>query len=440
MNKKFKQDYNFIINKYEFSDKNYTNIYTNKNDIYVFLNDYDNMNVYSLYPEMITLQLKNKNIDLTKLFNNDNNIDKFKHRIKNMKNIFIKIKNKLDELEGKNKKNMEEYNKLKKKFEDKLIGKFFHYHITDFLRDKLKTDKITNAWLKSYEIVHKFELINKDINAFHICELPGAFIFSIEHFCKTNNYKYNWIAQSLNPYNKINRENKKGMYLPDKYNIVKQNSKKYDFGKDDTGDITNINNIKYYHEKYGKSKDLVTSDCGQDSSDDFYKQEKKLNKVYWSQFVCAIGLLKKGGNYFCKIFTIQTIKMIEYVFICSLLFEQVYITKPLTTRKNSGEIYLVCKNFLDINTDKYLEKFYDYIQNFDKTNIINLDLISEKFLDRINKCNEIMGKRRIININSLIFLINNMNFYTQYDEIKKYTDNIIKYYINYFIQYYKIKY
>ena len=33
-----------------------------------------------------------------------------------------------------------------------------------------------------------------------------------------------------------------------------------------------------------------------------------------------------------------------------------------------------------------------------------------------------------------------MNFYTQYDEIKKYTDNIIKYYIKYFVEYYKIKY
>jgi hypothetical protein len=87
-----------------------------------------------------------------------------------------------------------------------------------------------------------------------------------------------------------------------------------------------------------------------------------------------------------------------------------------------------------------LEQFYDYIQNFNKQNIINLDLISEKFLDKLNRCNEMMGKRRIININSLIFLINNINFYTKYDETKKYTDNIIKYYINYFIEYYKIKY
>jgi len=220
--------------------------------------------------------------------------------------------------------------------------------------------------------------------------------------------------------------------------MAKENPKNYDWGQDGTGNITNVDNIKYYHEKYGKSRNLVTSDCGQDSADDFIGQESKLVKVYWSQFVCAIGLLKKGGNDFAKCFTIQSVKMIEFVYLCSILFEEVSITKPLKTTYMSGEVYIVCTTFKDVDTEKYLKAFYNYLENFDKEHLINLDIIGDEFIDELDKCNRLMGYRRIVNINTLIYLDNNIEFYTQHPEIKEHIDNMVSYYVKYFRQYYKL--
>ena len=449
MNKKrLLQQYDFIIKKYNYSDKTYLNTYHKKDDLYVFLNEFDNMNVFSMYPEMIIYKLQSMyDTNITDIISEDTSEEKLKdfmYRSSKMKNIYIKIKNKFDEFEGEGeaKTKMKEYALLKKKYENQLINKYFHYHILDFLRLKLGTQTITNAWLKCYELLYKFDLIEKEntdiLKTFHICELPGAFIMATQYYVKHwTKRKLAWTAQSLNPYNEENRRIRKGMFLPDKYKMAKNNPDKYDWA-DGTGDITNIKNIKYYIKKYGKSRDLVTSDCGQDSSEDFVGQEIRLNKVYWGQFVCAIGLLKKGGNYFAKLFSIQTIKMIEFVYLCTVLFEQVYITKPLKTKLVSGEIYLVCKNFLDKDTDEYLDKFYTYIENFDTRNLVNLDKIDDDFIDELDMCNNLMGQRRITNINKLIYLINNIEFYVQNPKIKNHIDKMVEYYVRYFCEYYEI--
>lgn len=436
MNKKrLLQQYQFILDKYKYSDEKYTNTYEDENDLYTFLNEYDNMNVYSLYPEMIIFKLgENKKVSF-----GESDIKKFKYKINKMKNIYIKIKNKFEEFEGNDKKNIHEYTKLKKKYENKLISKYMHYQIIDYLREKLDNPKITNAWLKCYEIIYKFKLINGNkCKSFHICELPGAFILAIQYYCAQNNIELDWIGQSLNPYNEQNIKLMKGKYLSDKYRLARNNKDRYDWGIKGTGDITDINNIKYYHKKYRGTRDLVTSDCGQDSSNNFYNQEIKLNKVMWGQFVCAVGLLKKGGNYFAKIFTVQSTKMIEYIYLCTTMFENVYIVKPMKTRMISGERYLVCENFLDNDTDKYLEKMYSYMENFDRNNLLDLKIIKDDFIDELDMCNVLMGKRRLININKMIYLINNINYYTQHSKIKKHIDKMVTYYVKYFCEYYDI--
>jgi 23S rRNA U2552 (ribose-2'-O)-methylase RlmE/FtsJ len=448
MNKKrVKQHLEHIKKVYIKTDETYMNTYEDKKDKYVFLNEYDNMNIYSMYPEMTIIGIENDNKkDAKSNLDMDGTSDykRFKYRINKMDNMYIKVKNKYLEYEKEDKSGFSEYQKLKKKYKGEKINYYFHYHVIDRVRALLKNDKISNAWLKSYEIYTTFDLIDsfeeKEFNTFHLCELPGQFILSLQHYIKKRTKKkLNWIAQSLNPYNLTNRRTMQGKFLPDQYNMAKDNEKNYDFGDTGTGDITDIDNIKYYHKKYAKSRHLVTSDCGQDSSADFSTQEKKLSKVYWGQFVCAIGLLKKGGNFFMKMFSVHTVKMIELVYMCSLLFENVYICKPLKTTFMSGETYMVCKNFLDIDTDKYINKLYTYIEDFDRKNIVNLDIISEKFIYDLNKCNNIMCMRRLVNFNILIYLTNNFKYYVETKGIKEHIDNIVNYYVKYYIDYYRLE-
>ena len=136
-----------------------------------------------------------------------------------------------------------------------------YYNKSDYNLDKLKdivSKKFNNgfyisqAWLKMYEICELFNIISKKkkvLNTMHICELPGNFISSINHYIKTKTKikEFNWIGQSLNPNHKDNIKKYGNCIIDEKpYNFYSKYKDKWIFGKDNTGDITNIQNIKYY--------------------------------------------------------------------------------------------------------------------------------------------------------------------------------------------------
>nr|AEX62617.1 putative FtsJ-like methyl transferase [Moumouvirus Monve] len=53
------------------------------------------------------------------------------------------------------------------------------------LKNDYETEMITNAWIKMYEILYHFPTLipdKKDITTFHLCEAPGAFISSTNHY------------------------------------------------------------------------------------------------------------------------------------------------------------------------------------------------------------------------------------------------------------------
>ena len=103
MNKKrVKQHLEHIKKVYIKTDETYMNTYQDKNDKYVFLNEYDNMNIYSMYPEMTIIGIDNDNKkDAKSNLDTDGTSDykRFKYRINKMDNMYIKVKNKYQEFE-----------------------------------------------------------------------------------------------------------------------------------------------------------------------------------------------------------------------------------------------------------------------------------------------------------------------------------------------------
>ena len=112
-------------------------------------------------------------------------------------------------------KKIKEKNIKNKLFEEKC--KLFEEYITEFdrsdwtedkdkimkplyinlkfqLQKKYNAENVTIAWIKLYEILFQFNLINNNDNIFFICEAPGGFVFSLNHYCKSNNIKYNWLS------------------------------------------------------------------------------------------------------------------------------------------------------------------------------------------------------------------------------------------------------
>ncbi|MCJ7638180.1 MAG: SAM-dependent methyltransferase, partial [Nitrososphaeraceae archaeon] len=168
--------------------------------------------------------------------------------------------------------------------------------------------KVTRAFIKMFELLNEYKLIDlsKDnIKTFHTCEAPGHFINATNYYIKLHNksMKYDWYANSLNPYNQENKKKYGNNIFGDAYGFMRKYKERWLWGKDDTGDITNVENIKEYHKKFNYSVDLFTSDCGLGaiSKSDFFDQEKRLSILNFAQCLIALLVLRIGGNAVFKV-------------------------------------------------------------------------------------------------------------------------------------------
>ena len=154
-------------------------------------------------------------------------------------------------------------------------------HLDVLVRNIIKDNSVSQAWLKMYEIITDCNLIPTNrkgvYKSFHICEAPGTFISCLNNYIhtKTKYDKFEWKAQSL-------RKNKgmgKDTAFGDDFGLIRRHRNNWDWGVDGTGDITNIENIQHYakvvkeiqkpiHQNYitpntlNHPIDLITSDCG----------------------------------------------------------------------------------------------------------------------------------------------------------------------------------
>jgi 23S rRNA U2552 (ribose-2'-O)-methylase RlmE/FtsJ len=415
-----------IYNKFILSNK-YYNIVLKDEQYYTYLYYYDIMNVYALFPTIIDIDLSiiHTHENLNDLTNRLNNKDKYEFNDQNINLDFKLLEEKINILKFTEKE-------LKTRIRGQ-VRKLFSYEIIDELKNNYNAEYVTTAWMKSYEIIEKYKLLTNsgdDINYFGICEQPGAFIYSINHWCKTHSKKFNFTVQSL-----IDQNNPK-IFKPEQ-KLFSKYKDNYDYGYDKTGDVTNLTNIKYYRKKYyDKHFDIITADCGLDCSDDFMKQEINLSKVIIAQVILAISLADTNSNYFFKLFTVYQKQTKQIIYLLTNLFEQVYLCRTLTTKPESGEIYCICKKF------KYTKKETDYLMDelyrwYDdqKNNLIN---IPDDFYNKINDFNRITYYRRITSINFLYFRFKNNNYAQEKREIYDYVNKLVKHYQEYFIKLYNI--
>lgn len=258
----------------------------------------------------------------------------------------------------------------------------------------------TNAWLKFWELIKQHSLIPSDKTSFTFFDnaaLPGAGILAINHYIQTNtNIKNsNWYACSY-------VEEGKGL-LTDEFKLYENYKSNWLMDNNNNGDVTNINNLKYIATKIKSSKttiDLYTSDIGISHENDYNLQEYSHTRLNIGQLLLGLMILSKGGNMFFKQFTSFILLSKQIIILCSMLFNNVYISKPLTSRNRNSECYIVCKNFKGLDNYKYIydclekllsikdDKLYDTIDIFsnDPENIKNYPL------NIYENCPEIMIK------------------------------------------------
>ena len=273
-----------------------------------------------------------------------------KHNAKDTPNeIYDKLK---DELQNYKSSNGEHTNKNKSHNSDKLDIK---------VQLLLGDNSISQEWLKMYEIITDCNLIpinRKGVfTTFHICNPSSAFINCINNYIhtKTQYSSFEWKSQSVKP---------KGVHSKDttmngSNKLIQNYREKWDWGVDDTGDITNIENIKYYAKLTKQMNiNLMTSANG------LPMNNPKYAKVAYASYVSILYSLPINGSMLYKIHSPIDIPLIwNLIYITYTNFKEMYFFKPVQNAQ-TRELYIIAKGYIGIE-QKILDKLLSFVDIFD---------------------------------------------------------------------------
>lgn len=237
----------------------------------------------------------------------------------------------------------------------------------DFL---VKDPIINRAFYKYWEIINEFELFEeyKDTDLIlHCAEAPGGFIQGTniylqmdrliervqepEKICEDGWTSVKAKKKKTKDYRIFTISLNKDLPQYKSYNLPSYNKSILNrhicitYGKDNTGDINNWDNIRYIQNLSKKPFFLVTADGGFDEGTDFNIKEQLHYGLILSEIYAAIELQSQGGHFVLKVFDIFTETSVQLLYLLSLCYEEMYVYKPKTSRPTNSEKYIVCKNF-----------------------------------------------------------------------------------------------
>jgi hypothetical protein len=253
-------------------------------------------------------------------------------------------------------------------------------NLSYYLEKRFKTINLSQGGIKLYEMLKLHNLIDKEketLRTFHLCELPGSFLFAIDLFLnnETKVKDWHWTSQSL--LNDVDEG------FTNKFKLLDSHKESWNFGPSKDGNITKIENIKYYIDHTNlKKADLITSDCGLD-----LLHSHLTSKLLFATMLIVICGCKKGANYLQKIYLPLNNLAISLIYICANYFSNIYIYKPVVNQF-SPEIYLIFTDFRGIplkNKEKLVSLYETYLNKVDTEYFSLVEKIPESFLDELLK-------------------------------------------------------
>lgn len=306
-----------------------------------------------------------------------------------------------------------------------VVNKFEHT-IHDYSDDMEKTANkyfntkiLDRAFFKIWELYSMYDLISKKNNfvSAHIAEAPGSFVQATilyrEMYTKySKNDNYHGIS--------LHADSKDVPIFIDNFKKIYENEKplrlhlyKTENKENKNGDITNPKIITQFVKQVDKA-DLVTADGGFPWKNE-NMQEQEYIRLFIGEVLTSLKILKKGGNFVCKIYETYTYTMIKIIRLLSEMYEKVILVKPLTSRISNSEKYIVCINYYENNKPiiEHLNNINIYL--YENPNVFLYDPSPEMILDEqllnIYKINNIIATNLqiegIINITEFITKNNN---------------------------------
>nr|CAI5820029.1 unnamed protein product [Callosobruchus analis] len=285
------------------------------------------------------------------------------------------------------------------------------------LQETVQPELLTQAWCKFFEMLGHFPIVSeavlkeRHLNSLHLCEAPGAFVCSLNHYLvsKNDDVQWNWMATTLNPNHEGNELNQ---MIPDD-RFLRFTLSNWNFGEDFLGDICSRSNYEHLvsHPFCKQKIMLVTADGSVDCMKDPGEQERHVEHLHLCETVTALGILNKGGSLVLKIFTMFEDSTICLIYLLTCIFEKVRVFKPCTSKSGNSEVYIINLGFSGIDCTS--ELFQDLLQCFTNQEIyktksmFNLEQLPGEFLTDVLKCSEFFMKKQISTILDNIYHFEN---------------------------------
>jgi len=315
---------------------------------------------------------------------------------------------------------------------------------------QVKDPIINRAFYKYWEIINEFEIFedyNENEIILHCAEAPGGFIQGTNIYLQIDR-----IIQPLQidkpdvdeeGFTVVKSKRKNNKYdnsriytislnkdLPQykHYNLPSYNKNilnKYlciTYGKDNTGDINNLQNLEHIKNIIKKNFYLVTADGGFDEGTDFNHKEQLHYHLILNEIYSAISMQQTNGHFILKVFDILTETSINLLYLLFQCYQEVYIYKPKTSRPTNSEKYIICKyfNLKDDVKANYLDSLKILSENIlsSKTNFVSFKLfdnISSSFLDNVKIMNDYLLDKQCLHLENAIELCNDQDFLDNYE-------------------------
>jgi len=177
------------------------------------------------------------------------------------------------------------------------------------------------------------------------------------------------------------------------------------YGVDDTGDITNNDNMKNLAERIekgtgGRGIPLLLADGGFGVEGNYNNQEALTKQIVLCQFLTALLVLRPGGTFVCKVFDVYTHFSVSLLYMLYQSFERFSIVKPFTSRPANSERYVICKGFRGRNsrlTSFLFNVNSSLSQKKDVSAILHPDIITNDsaFANYMTKSNDDIMKEQL---------------------------------------------
>jgi len=239
---------------------------------------------------------------------------------------------------------------------------------------------VTNAFLKLFEMLHFPDVMSyiMDLESIHcvfLADFPGTFIVATNYFLALKKpaliirKRYTFHATSLPPESGEALKDDYGLYkgMPDKWVLMDHTS------YEDTQKMRSI--IK------DGSADFVTGDIGKPIRN-WKEQEHEMFLEEYGQLISALLVLRQHGVGILKMFQAFYAPTVCMLRLVQVLFEKVYVIKPVTSRITNNEVYWILIDFKRELFEPILDSLLSILQKEEDKRKTNINARGNPFIPK----------------------------------------------------------